>query len=98
MPLVLTQGERYESPLSRITCLHVTRSRLCSTKRKYPELSQRGDMSTSTSASAAPSLEDLLSGVHKKDAEESAAKPGKKSTAGKPLEITEEEENVGGYH
>lgn len=52
-------------------------------------------MSTSTGASTAPSLEDLLSGVHKKDVEESAAKPEKKSTSGKTPEITEEEENVG---
>lgn len=49
-------------------------------------------MSTS---SAAPSLEDLLSGVHKKDTEESSAKSGKNSTSGKTLETMEEEENVG---
>ena len=45
-------------------------------------------------SAAAPSLEDLLSGAHKRAAEDPVAGPGKNPTSGKPLEITEQEENV----
>ena len=46
-------------------------------------------------SAAAPSLEELLlSGAPKRAAEDPEAGPGKNLASGKPLEITDEEQNV----